>query len=107
MARLDDSVDDVLGDSIEVRHGVGPWVPRMAFIQFDVAGSSNQGFGIDEIDSLRTRTRLKIRQTHIPTPSTAVTIRATGKLAGIWRLSGDIPEQEGRYWLLDIQKAST
>lgn len=106
---LDDMVDDTLGDSIEVKLSVGAWTPRTAFIIEETAGLDTQGFQITELDPLRQRQRIKIRKDYVPTVDQSVRFRAArlGGSSALWRPSGDMPQQEGRYWLIDIQRASS
>lgn len=94
---MDDVADAKLGDDIEVSLDNGDWVPRKGFV-FDEAGV----LGMPPIDALDYRIRLKIRKAYAPFPS-RTRFRGTKLGAGrVWRITGDVPDNVGKYFVFDI-----
>ena len=100
-ALMDEEVDARLADTIPYDSGAG-------FV--DIPGyviPFGEGLGLDGLDpSLGTRWRVKVRKSLVPDPSRDHRLTHHKLGAGIWRPSGEDPEDQGRYWIFDIQKAS-
>jgi hypothetical protein len=104
-ARMDAAVDTYLGDTILVQMGGGefdPFVPMKAFV-IDVDASQPTDF--DPIDEpLGNRKRIKIAKGTMPVVSVNHRIKHPRLGEGVYRPSGALPENQGRYWLFDVQK---
>jgi hypothetical protein len=100
-AKMDAAVDQHLGDTVEVSIAGGAFVPRKAFVL-----EENGVIGLDPIDNLAQKQRIKIDKSIVPDPGDTVRFRGAKLGADTWMPCGDVPETAGRYWLLEIQKAS-
>lgn len=99
---MDRTVDAALNDTIHYStNGGTSFVDHPGFIIFPEEAVG--GFGIDEINS---RPQLKISKELVPEISGSHRFTCVGRLgAGAWRPSTKKPASQGRYWLVDIQKA--
>lgn len=111
-ARRDEAVDSMLGDNVGItvdgvalvlppgssRAGTGG-VGVKAFVIFEHGGT-----GIEGIDELAQRKRLKIHKSLIPDPDEHDVLVTSAKLEGTWEPAGKFDE-EGSYWLADLQRA--
>lgn len=99
--RMDRLVDKTLGDTILYATNGTTFVPLDGFIIFP--DEQIGGFGIDELNS---RPQLKIAKELLPAITQTHRLTCVARLgAGTWRPSNKQPASQGRYWLVDIQKA--
>lgn len=103
---LDDKADAFVGDSIELSvDGGSTFVLRRGYY-LPVA----QNAGIEAFDEvLGNKHRFKMRKAYFPGgrfPSFANDrIRCSKTGSTIWRPSGSEPDEQGRYFVFDVQKA--
>lgn len=99
-AQMDEIVDEILGDDVLYSRGGGPFRLLGAFILF-VEDSGG------DIDELVERPQLKIAKTLVDRPMRADRLRCTAKLGiATYQPAGNTPRDQGRYWLVDLQKVS-
>ena len=101
---MDAKVDELLGDTISLSTNGGASYTTVGGFILLVVGSS----GIDGFDeTLGYKPRAKLHKSLIgeePPNRDTVRIRA-GKLGGLtYQPAGGEPDDQGRYWLFDIQK---
>jgi hypothetical protein len=101
---LHDTVDEYLGDTIALSTDGGvTFTDILGFILMN--GQAVTGFS--ELDAINFRPRFKVRKTNLLDPKVNWRLRCPKLLgAGNWRMSGETIDEQGRYWVLDIQKAS-
>lgn len=100
-ARMDAQVDARLGDSISYRRPTDPQpVDMKAFLIFGEPGDG----GWTGRDQAKGIVRMKISRALVPDPSKHDRITSP-LLDGTYRPLGGDPVVEGRYWLVDLQKA--
>jgi len=101
---MDASVDARLADTISYSpNGGATYVDMLGYVL-----PFSQGLGLDELDpTLGSRWRVKLAKALVPLP--ARTHRLQHPKLGVgttWRPAGNDPEDQGRYWIFDIQKAA-
>lgn len=101
---MDAAVDDLLGDTLSLSTNAGAsYTTVSGFILLVVASSGIDGFD----ETLGYKPRVKLSKAIIgeePPDRDTVRIRA-GKLGGLtYQPAGGEPDDQGRYWLFDIQK---
>ena len=101
-AKMDSLVDDRLADTIRYATDGIPFE--------DVAGyviPYTEGLALGEIDpSLGSRYRVKIAKAVMPEILQRHRLKHPKLGADTWRPAGEDPDEQGRYWIFDIQKAS-
>jgi len=105
-ARMDEKVDEHLGDAIYISFDQGATYDEVkGFYTPTVGGQGLEGF--DEI--LGSRPRLKLRKTLFPgerEPSHEMDRFRSAKMgAFVYRPSGSNPDEQGRYFIFDVQRA--
>lgn len=101
-ARLDDAVDERLADTISYSVDGATFADLPGYVL-----PATVGIGFGELDpGLGTRWRIKIRQSLIPLPTRDHRLTHPMLGADVWRPAGEEPEEQGRYWIFDIQKAA-
>lgn len=103
---MDDKVDDLLGDTINMStDGGATFTARKGFYLPFAASPGIEG--IDEI--MASKPMLKVRKSLFPGgryPSYDYDRFQTAKLgAAVFRPSGAEPQDQGRYYIFDVQKA--
>lgn len=102
-AKMDQEVDARLADTISYStDGGATFVPTPGFIL-----PFTESFGLGGIDApLGSRMRVKIAKAILAAP--LPTHRLTHPLLGAdtWKPAGEDPDQQGRYWIFDIQKVA-
>lgn len=104
---LDSTVDNVLGDRLRYRHngvwlGTGDPAVVEGFVRF-----FNPLLNTEELDeTLGSRKRVKISMDLVDEPIQSDRIQHPKLGPGWFRPAGDAPDNEGRYWLFDVQRAS-
>lgn len=99
---LDVAVDDILGDRILYAIDGLNYEKMAAFIVFIDAGQT----GMDELDLLQARKRVKIAKHLVPDPGPRDRLQHPKLGGGIFQPGTDSPDEDGRYWIFDVQKAS-
>ena len=101
-AVMDEVVDERLGDTISYSLDGVTFTDLKGFVL-----PFGESIGLDGIDpTLGTRWRGKIRKTLVAEPLGSHRLRHPKLGADTWRPAADDPENQGRYWLFDIQKVS-
>lgn len=95
------TVDEWLGDDILMSVSGGAWVTIKAFVQFD-----HGGLGLDAIDELQQRQRIKVSKAIVAEPGDLHRFRASKLGADTWKPVAKDPDNDGSYWVFDIQKAA-
>lgn len=99
---MDAVVDANLADQIRYSIRGAPFRTLAGYVEFD-----NPSLSIDEIDELATRPRLKIAKALIDKPVQMDRIQCTARLgSATYRPVGKAPREQGRYWIIDIQKVT-
>jgi hypothetical protein len=102
-AEMDVLVDSTLADPVLYSIGGAPFRAIDAFIKFEETAT---GFG--EIDELMDRVRLKVARNIIERPRMGDRVRCHERLgSGTWRPVNENHSEQGRYWLVDLQRADT
>lgn len=99
--KMDEDVDARLSDTINYSTDEGASYEEIAGYVLPFA----EGLGLGPIDApLGSRYRVKIRKTLIPEPHR--THRLRHRLLGdaTYRPAGSDPDDQGRYWIFDVQK---
>ncbi len=102
-AQMDREVDAALGDTIQLALNGTSFVDQPGFVL--TVGSTDGLAGFDEI--LGSRIRVKMAKSIIgeDEPSRDIRLKAAKLGADTYRPAGSKPDDQGRYWLFDIQKA--
>jgi len=107
-ARMDEQVDERLGEVIFISLDGGETYTSVKGFYTPVATGLGGLQGFDE--PLGSRPRLKLRKTHFPgerEPSFETDRFRCAKMgAFVYRPSGSQPDEQGRYFLFDVQRAS-
>jgi hypothetical protein len=103
IGKVDAIVDDRVGDRISYSIGGAPATMLPGFVITVNAPRNLEDF--DEI--LGTAKRVKIAKRLVPKPNLEVRVEHPKLGAGKFRPIGDEPDEDDRYWLFDVQKAST
>ena len=99
---MDEAIDERLSDTIAYSTDEGATYDDIAGYVLPFA----EGLGLNEIDSpLGARWRVKVRKTLVDEPSRTHRLKHP-KLGvdTVWRPAGEDPDDQGRYWIFDIQK---
>ena len=98
---MDEIVDEVLGDDVLYAKAGGPFRKIGAFVLW----VNDTGDG--DFDELLERPRLKVAKALVDRPARADRIRCGAKLGTTtYQPAGTAPQDQGRYWLVDLQKVS-
>lgn len=99
-ALMDATVDDRLGDTIEYAANGVNFVDMKGYVQFTDAVS-----GLDATDEIfDSRPRVKIAKAVLPYPDPAHRLKSTKLGAATYRPGGSVPQEQGRYWLFDVER---
>jgi hypothetical protein len=110
-AIMDNAVDGVTGDRIRYRHG-GVWLgpadmPEASRVIPAFVINVGAARSIDEFDeTLGNRWRVKVAVTLLDHPHPTDRLEHPNLGPGLFMPGGSDPENDGRYWLFDVQKAS-
>jgi hypothetical protein len=100
-AKMDEDVDAHLSDTISYSTDEGATFNDIAGFVLPFA----EGLALGPIDpSLGSRYRVKVRKSLVAAPDRTHRLRQPKLGAGTFRPSGDDPDEQGRYWIFDIQK---
>ena len=101
--KMDSAVDARLSDTVSYSpngDGGDPFVDIPAFVL-----PFTEGLNLGELDpTLGTRWRIKVAKDVVPEVLRRQHYRHHKLGAATWRPSGENPEEQGRYWIFDIQK---
>lgn len=101
-ALMDEVVDDEVGDDVLYQIPPAAAVSLKAFILFE-----EPILGHDAIDDILSRKRLKIRRSLVGKPISSHRIQCVAKLgAGTFRPVGKGADEQGRYWICDLEKVA-
>jgi hypothetical protein len=103
IGRVDAIIDDKVGDRISYSIGGAPASILPGFIITSTAPRNQSDFD----ENLGTVRRVKIAKRLVPKPNLTVRVSHPRLGEGQFRPIGDEPEEDDRYWLFDIQKATT
>lgn len=100
-AMMDDKVDEIVGDRILYAANGVSFVEVPGFVL-----TATEGLSMNVIDEIMdVRRRIKIAKAQIPYPDPEHRLRHARLGAGTFRPAGALPEDDGRYWLFDVEKA--
>lgn len=99
-ALLDAKVDEYLGDDIDYAANGVTFAPIKGFVLLNMAS-----LGLESIDEIvGSRNRVKIAKAVLPRPERTHRLRHPRLGSGTFRPAGTVPEEQGRYWLFDVEK---
>lgn len=99
-AAMDSAVDALLGDTIAYAANGVTFVDIKGFVLF-----TDAPLGLDATDEIfDSRPRVKIDRTVVPYPDPQHRLRHAKLGPGTYRPAGSVPEQQGRYWLFDVER---
>lgn len=97
---MDQEVDDRLGDAIDYAANGVTFVAIKGFVQFTPAPD-----GLDATDEIfDVRPRVKIAKAIVPYPDPQHRLRAARLGNATYRPAGSVPENQGRYWVFDVER---
>lgn len=98
-AQMDGIVDAGVGDDISYDAGAGP-VAIKGFVIPTVEPGGLDAFD----DKLGSRPRVKVAKATVPVVSSSHRLTAPLLGSGSFRPANSDPEEQGRYWIFDVQK---
>ena len=99
-AAMDAEVDARLGDTIAYAANGVTFVNIKGFVLFTDTPS-----GLDATDEIfDARPRVKIAKSVVPYPDPQHRLRSAKLGAATYRPAGSVPEEQGRYWLFDVER---
>jgi len=101
-AAMDEGVDARLSDTVAYSTDEGATFTNIAAYVLPFA----EGLGLNEIDpALGSRWRIKVAKSIVDEPKRTHRLKHHKLGANtVWRPAGDDPDEQGRYWIFDIQK---
>lgn len=99
-AQLDTACDDGVGDTIAYAANGVSFVDIKGYVLF-----TENPLGLDATDEIfDTRPRIKLAKAVVPYPEPQHRIRSAKLGPATYRPAGSIPEDQGRYWLFDVER---
>lgn len=101
-AQMDLVVDNGLGDTIQLALNGLTFVDVQGFV---LPFAASEGLGAFD-ETLGSRIRVKLAKAIVgeEEPSRAIRLRSAKLGSSTWRPAGSHPDDQGRYWIFDIQK---
>lgn len=99
-AKMDAAVDEHLSDTISYALDGATFVDMPGYVVV-----FSEGLGLGEIDpTLGSRNRVKIAKSLVPEVLLTHRLRHEKLGAGTFRPAGENPDEQGRYWIFDVQE---
>lgn len=99
-AAMDEQIDARLGDTISYAANGVTFVDLKGYVLFEEAP-----LGLEAIDEIMgSRPRIKISKAVVPCPEPVHRLRSAKLGAETYRPAGSAPENQGRYWIFDVER---